>query len=357
MEKFMSLRGRAFLFLLFLTSLWFLNFVGRTLFAPVLPIIEDEFLITHAKASSIFIFQSVGYAISIFFSGLLSGRVGYKKSIAASLILSALVFFLIPFSRSFTVLYGFSFVIGVATGVYMPAVIPLITRYYDERLWGRSIGIHDSAASIAVCGTPLIALFLLKFFPWRGMFAVVGVVFVIAAVSFYLLCEELKVGKIDRAAFGAFITGRSLWLLSIVWVFAASTSLGVYSVIPLYLTKELHMDMAYANTIFGFSRLGGFAVAVGSGYLTSRFSLRGTHGLHPYRIGNLHPFRGPLGAGAHASRPFPSGELRLRLLPCRPHGDLRHVPSLREGHCHRIHLRLRGHFRLGSDALPARPLR
>jgi MFS transporter, NNP family, nitrate/nitrite transporter len=274
MERFSSLRGKAFLFLLFLSFLWFLNFVGRTLFSPVLPLLEDEFHIAHARASSIFIFQAVGYGISLFSSGLLSGRFGYKRSILVSLAVSAFIFFLIPFSRSFPVLYAFSFVIGLATGMYIPAVIPLITRHFDEKVWGKAIAIHDSAASIGVFGTPLIALFLLRFFQWRGMFGVIGIVFVSAALVFYFSCDELKVEKITRAAFGGFLTRRALWLLSGVWIFAASTSLGIYSVIPLYLTKELHLDMGYANTIFGISRLGGFVVAVSSGFLVSRFSLR-----------------------------------------------------------------------------------
>jgi len=274
MERFASLKGKAFLLLLFLSFLWFLNFVGRTLFSPVLPLIEDEFHIQHARASSIFIFQSLGYGISIFFSGLLSGRVGYKRSIVGSLVVSACTFFLIPASRNFGVLYLFSFIIGLATGVYIPAVVPLITRYFDEKVWGKAISIHDSAASIGVFATPLIALFLLKFFLWRGMFAAVGLIFLAAAVALHFLFEEFTVGKISRAAFGSFITRRPLWILSGVWIFAASTSLGIYSVIPLYLTKELHMEMGYANTIFGVSRLGGFVVAITAGFLTTRFSLR-----------------------------------------------------------------------------------
>ncbi len=120
MERFASLKGRAFLLLLFLAFLWFLNFVGRTLFAPVLPLLEDEFHIAHAKASSIFVFQSLGYGISIFFSGLLSGRAGYRRSIIVSLVVTACIFFMIPFSRDFSVLYVYASVVGLATGVLYP---------------------------------------------------------------------------------------------------------------------------------------------------------------------------------------------------------------------------------------------
>ncbi len=244
------------------------------MFSPVLPLIEDEFQISHARASSLFIFQSLGYGISIFFSGLLSGAIGYKRSILGSLIVSAFIFFSIPFAKVFATLYVFSFIIGMATGTYLPAVIPLITSYYEETLWGKSIAIHDSSASIAVFGVPFIALFLLQFFKWRGIFSTLGVVFVLAALIFYFLFDELKVGKVSKAVLGHFIRRKALWIMSFLWVFAASTSLGVYSIVPLYLTKELHLDIGDANTIFGISRLGGFVVAISAGFLVSRFSVQ-----------------------------------------------------------------------------------
>ena len=274
MKKFTSLKGKAFLFLLILSSLWFLNFAGRAMFTPVLPLIEDEFRISHARASSIFVFQSLGYGVALFFSGFLSGIFGYKKSILCSLIVSAFVFFCIPFVRVFSVLYIFSLVIGMATGIYLPAAIPLITGYYEEKVWGKSIAIHDSAAAVGVFGVPIIALFLLKFFEWRGIFTFLGAVFVLAALIFYLLFDELKVGRVSRAALGHFIKSKALWIMSIIWAFAASTSLGVYYIVPLFLTKELYLDINEANTIFGISRVGGFFVAISAGFVIGRFSLK-----------------------------------------------------------------------------------
>jgi len=274
MKKFTSLGGKPFLFLSLLFFLWFLNFTGRTMFAPVLPLIEDEYLISHARASSIFIFQAIGYGTSMFLSGLFSGLFGYKKSIILSLIISAFAFLLVPFAKAFNVLYLLSFIIGAATGMYIPAVIPLITHYFHENIWGKAIAIHDSAASIGVFGAPIVALFLLQFFGWRGIFTVLGLVFVVAALIFYMLFDELKVPKINATDLLNFIGRRSLWIMSVVWMFAASTSLGIYSVIPLYLTKELNLDMGYANTIFAISRLGGFVVAISAGFLVTRFSIQ-----------------------------------------------------------------------------------
>jgi MFS family permease len=65
-----------------------------------------------------------------------------------------------------------------------------------------------------------------------------------------------------------------LWVLSVIWVFAASTSTGIFYIIPLFLTKELYLDIGYANAIFGMSRVGGFVMAIISGFLINRFSIR-----------------------------------------------------------------------------------
>ncbi|MFC1884537.1 MFS transporter [Thermodesulfobacteriota bacterium] len=274
MEKFTSFRGKGILFIIFLFILWFLNFAGRSIFSPILPLIEDEYLISHAKATSILISMSVGYGLSVFFSGFFSGIFGYKKTIILSLVVTAASFFLIFFFKMFSSLYIFCFIIGVATGVYLPAAIPLITNYYEEKNWSKAIAIHDTAASIGVFIVPIVAVFLLKFLEWRGIFSLLGIVFILAALPIYFFIDELKVKKISLAGFNSFIKSKPLWVLSIIWVFAASCSVGVFFIIPLYLTKELHMDLDYANTIFGISRVGGFAFALSAGLLAARFNLQ-----------------------------------------------------------------------------------
>jgi MFS family permease len=274
MEKITSFRGKGVLFIIFLFILWFLNFAGRSFFSPILPLIEDEYLISHAKATSILISMSVGYGLSVFFSGFFSGIFGYKKTIILSLLVTATSFFLIFFFKIFSVLYIFCFIIGLATGVYLPAAIPLITNYYEEKNWSKAIAIHDTAASIGLFVVPIIAVFLLQILEWRGIFCLLGIIFVLAAVPVYLFIDELKVKKISLDGFNSFVKRKSLWVLSSIWIFAASCSAGVFFIIPLYLTKELHMDINYANMIFGISRIGGFAFALSAGLLATRFNLQ-----------------------------------------------------------------------------------
>ena len=274
MQRYHNLQGKALLFLFFLWFIWFTNFTTRIAFAPMLPLVEDEFFVSHAKASSIFVFLSVGYGAAVIVSGLFSGRFGYKRSIVFSLLLLSLVAFLIPLVHEFRILYFFAFMLGFSVGFYLPAVIPLITEYYAEKDWGKAIAIHDTGASCSIFATPFIALFLLHFFPWRGIFIVLACVYVICSVVFLMTSSEIKVNDPPKAVFTSIMKIKSLWFMAVIWIFGAGANLGIYSVVPLYLTKELKMNIGFANTILGISRLGAIFVAIACGFLIDRFNLR-----------------------------------------------------------------------------------
>jgi NNP family nitrate/nitrite transporter-like MFS transporter len=241
-----------------------------------MPLIEDEFLIGHAKASSLFAFNNLGYGISLFFSGIFAGFLGYKRSIVLSMITSTCLFFCIPYVKLFSLLSFFSFILGMSAGVYLPSIIPLITEYFEEKSWGKAIAIHDSAASISIFSAPFIALFLLKFLKWREIFDVFGVVCMVCIIVFWLTCNELKIKKVKGDLFRGIMKRRSLWVMGIIWVFSTGACLGVYFVVPLYLTKELSFDIAYANKIFGISRIGGVFVAIMAGFIVDKFSVKKT---------------------------------------------------------------------------------
>jgi NNP family nitrate/nitrite transporter-like MFS transporter len=274
MARYSNLRGRALSFLLFLWFIWFVNFTIRIVFAPILPLVEDEFMVNHAQASSIFIFLSAGYGVAVIASGLFSGKFGYKKSIVLSLLLLSLIAFLIPFVHNFVLLYAFAFVLGFSVGFYLPSAIPLITEYYSEKDWGKAIAIHDTGASSAIFATPFVALFLLQFFPWRGIFVVFGCIYIACSIIFCFVSTEVKINNPPKAVFNDLIKIKSLWLMAIIWVFGAGANLGIYSIVPLYLTKELQLNIGYANIILGVSRLGAVAVAIACGFLIDRFNLK-----------------------------------------------------------------------------------
>jgi len=274
MAKYTDLRGKALLFLLCLWFLWFINFILRMVFSPILPVVEDEFVVNHAQASGIFLFLSIGYGIAVIIAGFFSGTFGYKRSIFFSLMLLCLLSFAIPFVHTFWLLYVSAFFIGLFVGFYIPSVIPLMTEYYSENNWGKVIAIHDTGASIAIFAVPFIVLFLLRFFSWRGIFIVFGFIFLASALVFSFVCSEVKLSNPPKTVFRELVKMQSLWFMAIICIFGAGANLGIYSITPLYLAKELGLGFGYANTILGISRLGAIGVAISCGFLIDRFNLR-----------------------------------------------------------------------------------
>ncbi len=92
MKHHAELKGKTLLFLFFLWYLWFGNLTIRAIFSPLLPLIEDEFTISHAKAAGIFTFTAIGYALSVSFAGVYGGGFGYKRSILISFAISTVRF-------------------------------------------------------------------------------------------------------------------------------------------------------------------------------------------------------------------------------------------------------------------------
>ena len=274
MRRYSELKGEALGFLFLLWSLWFFNFSGRIIFSPILPLIEDEFMVTHARATSIFIFQSIGYAFAMTLSGFYSGRVGFKRSIVFSFAILACVCFCVPFVKAFSVFYLIVFVNGFSAGIYMPAIMPLIREHFVERNWGKAISIYDSAASISIFTVPFIVLFLLHYFHWRGIFGILGVALLMIAILFSLKGEELKINEPHRTVFKDLITRKSLWVMVTIMSVVMGANMGIYYILPLYLTKELSLGIGYANGLLGISRLGGIGVAILCGFLVDRFNLR-----------------------------------------------------------------------------------
>lgn len=263
------------MFLMFVWVLWFLNFVARTILAPLLPLIEDEFFVAHARATSIFLFLGLGYGLSVCFSGFYAKIFGPRKSVCACFLALAVTFLAIAQIHIFELFYATGLVLGLGVGMYLPAIIPLLTEYYDQAHWGKVIAIHDSAASLGLFATPFVAVFALRLLPWRGTFILLAAACLLCAIIFWCVSEEVGIRGETTYFPREVLRRRSFWLFGITWIFMAGATMGLYFVVPLYLSKELGLDVEHANTIFGISRIGGAAVGILAGFLVDRFRAKG----------------------------------------------------------------------------------
>jgi len=263
------------LLLLFLFwSLWYINFSSRTIFSPLLPLIQDRLSVDNVLAGSLFTFLSVGYAASLLVSGPLSSRIGYKRSIAVGFSVSTLSFFCLHGALGYEKFAVLALLIGLGTGIYLPCAIPLLTAAFDRSHWGRAVALHDTAASLSILSVPLLATFALQFFQWRNLFLILSILSFVAVMCFLAFCPDLPTPEKTTAGFRHILLRKDFWIISTLWVFAAANGMGLYNIIPLFLVKENHMPLETANTVFGLSRIGGFMVSILAGFMADRVGVK-----------------------------------------------------------------------------------
>ncbi len=264
-----------FLPLLVFWGFWFLNYSTRTIFAPILPLIEDKLSLSHGEAGGLYTTLSIGYAFSLMIAGRLASSWGYKRMIAAGFVGAGLVFLCLQWAESYLTFHLLFLLLGLATGTYIPGILPIITGMYDHRNWGKAIGFHDSAASFSILGIPILVAFGLKFFSWEKLLLFLGIASFILPAYFWKVSLEPRPDEVRGVGtYFSIFKMRSIWILGLLWIFASGSSSGIYSVLPLYLIKERGMDLYLANTLLGVSRVGGVFVSVLSGFLADRYGYR-----------------------------------------------------------------------------------
>ena len=268
-ERFMKI-----LLLFLFWTLWFLNFSTRTIFSPILPLIEDDFGISHALAGGLFLSFYIGNTIAVFSSGFLSLRIGYKQSIFFCLLLVMISFFALRFAGTYHLFTGVLFFLGLGTGLYLPCAIPLITSIFRRENWGKAISFHETAVGLSTLTVPLITVFALRFFHWRSLFILISGACLVGIIFFLVFSPDTRPRKEIRIRLSVILMRKDFWIITIVWSLCGVATMGIYNIIPLYLVKERGIQMELANSIFGLSRVGSFVSMILIGFILDRFNLK-----------------------------------------------------------------------------------
>ena len=172
--------------------LWFLNFSARTAFSPILPLIEDNLSLSHGEAGGLFTSLSIGFSLSLLLAGRFASVWGYKKTVVIGFLGIGLVFFGIQWVESYFTFHILFFLLGIATGTYMPSILPIITETYESKHWGKAIGFHDSAASFSIFSIPILFAFGLHFLSWRRLLLILGIAALLFPIFFWKISVEPK---------------------------------------------------------------------------------------------------------------------------------------------------------------------
>ena len=261
-----------------LTTIFFVNFLSRIVLSPLLPVIEKDLGLDHTAAGVFFMMIALGYAAGLIGSGFISSRITHRRTIALAAVACGCALFVISMSHTLWMIRLGLLLIGVSTGMYLPSGITTITSAVDPAHWGKAISVHEFAPSLAYIGAPLIVEALLIFIPWQGILALIGFATLLLGVAFLragsggdFTGEAPTLGNIRL------LTGNpTFWIMVVFFSLAIASSMGIYSMIPLYLVDERGIDRSLANTLLGLSRVPVMAIAFVSGWISDRIGPKPT---------------------------------------------------------------------------------
>ena len=263
-------------FLLLLTAIFFLTFLARVILAPLMPTIEGELHIGHGEAGSFFLFVSLGYFAGLFGSGFVSSRLTHRWTIILSTVTASGALFAVYLSHTLWWIRWVLILLGLSAGLYIPSGIAALTDIVDSRDWGKAMAVHELAPNLSYVAAPLLADGLMIWFSWRGVMALLGGAALLIGGTF------TRFGK-----GGAFpgetpspktlqilLALPSFWIIMAVFSMGIGASLGVYTMLPLYLVAERGLERGLANTLVALSRVAGLGIVFVAGWATDRLGPR-----------------------------------------------------------------------------------
>jgi NNP family nitrate/nitrite transporter-like MFS transporter len=264
--------------ILFLTSLFLINFLARVLFSPLLPILEEEFKIGHAAAASLFIYLSCGYFTALLGSSFLSARLPHRLILAGSAIATGIVLLLGAASQSLGSLRLTALLLGLTCGPYLPSAIATLTDMIEKQHWGKALAIHELAPNLAFTLAPLIAALMLGHFSWRMVLVAPGIISITLGLLFLGLSSGGRFyGQVPRLeTFRALVTIPTFWIMVFLFTIGIASTMGLFNIMPAYLVSHFGMAHDSANNLISLSR--GFTVITVffGGWATDRIGARRT---------------------------------------------------------------------------------
>lgn len=257
---------------LLLTNIFFLNFLSRIIFAPLLPSVQKDLGLTHVEAASLFLFVSMGYSVSLLGSGFASKRLQHKKTIVLSTIAVGVSLTAVAMCHSIWSIRGGLLLLGLASGLYLPSGLVSLTALVNVRHWGKAIATHELAPNLSFFIAPLLAECLMMWFSWRGVLVFLSVCSILTGVLFSLFFKggDFPGESPNFLSVKTLFSQKAFWIMMILFSYGICATLGIYTMLPLFLVAQHGLERNWANTLVALSRISGMFMAFLAGWMTDR---------------------------------------------------------------------------------------
>ena len=261
------------------TLLFFFTFVSRFIFSPLFPAISKDLGLKSGQAGSLFLLGAVGMLVGSSVAGVVSARLKHRGTILLSVLGMAAVLVGAHFAVSLWTLRVVFIVLGMFAGIQLPSSVATITATVKPEDWGTALSVQQMGPPLSLVAGPLIAAGLLTTFSWHTTLLWLAGLGVVLALIFFFGFGGIGAFPGDPpspAMVKPVIRTRSFWVMIFLFALGMGAQVGVYTMLPLYLTQERGMSGAHANTILGLANIAPLGVVFLSGWILKKIGARRT---------------------------------------------------------------------------------
>jgi NNP family nitrate/nitrite transporter-like MFS transporter len=162
--------------------------------------------------------------------------------------------------------------LGVMAGMNLPSNVATITALVSRQDWGKALAVQQMAPPLSLILGPMLTVFLLNWFTWRAPLVVIAITGIAAAL---ILIRFGDIGQFpgdapDLPLVRIILSGRSFWIMIILFALGMGGQVGIYAMMPLFLIAERGMPQASANMLIGLSQVSALFMTFFAGWVTDR---------------------------------------------------------------------------------------
>ncbi len=240
-------------------------------FAPLLPLMREEFALTNAWAGALASATVLTHTLLQLPSGYLADRIGGKRAVELGLVLASLAIIASGLAPSFAILLLSRLFLGVGTATIFIAALSCVNGLVPPERRAFAQGLFGAAANIGVLLVLLLSQLAASWGGWRGTFLIEGALILgIAWLFSTRMRQEARGAQAAPAPWMEILREPSLYLLGLAHILGYGVFTGLTAWMATFLWEQHGVGLQWAGPLAAFMPASAVVARVLGGALSLR---------------------------------------------------------------------------------------
>ena len=251
--------------LIILTGAYVFSGFAALSFAPLLPFIQEDLLLSKAGLGLFISLLYVGSIAAGIPAGRLADRWGVPKTISLGLLILGLSLGTICFIHSFSLIIFFVFIAGLGFGAINPATSKGVIVWFTAQWRATAMAVKQMGFTAGTMAAAIMLPFVAEALGWRrSIFIVSLLVILYAVISIFIYPASInKVGKMQRHSQVRIKKEEPVWknksiiIWSVLCIFYAIVQFSGTGYMAVYMVDYFSFSKVMAGVFLGITQGGG----------------------------------------------------------------------------------------------------